>query len=145
MAVVIMTLTAAGHPNAFVRTGVGMVVLATVFGLFAIPIFGAMGAAAATSATGCLGAASGLWLAHRLAGVPIPIASFARAGAATVAAALACHASLSLLPLFGALAAGGLAALAVLALSGELGGPELRAALGVFDARDTGTAVGDTG
>ena len=105
MAVVIMTLTAAGHPNAFVRTGVGMVVLATVFGLFAIPIFGAMGAAAATSATGCLGAASGLWLAHRLAGVPIPIASFARAGAAAVAAALACHASLSLLPLFGALAA----------------------------------------
>jgi hypothetical protein len=37
------------------------------------------------------------------------------------------------------------AAVAVLALSGELGGPELRAALGVFDARDTGTAVGDTG
>ena len=56
MAVVIMTLTAAGHPNAFVRTGIAMVVLATVFGLFAIPIFGAMGAAAATSATGCLGA-----------------------------------------------------------------------------------------
>ena len=145
MAVVVMTLTAAGHPNAFVRTGVGMVVLATVFGVFAIPIFGAMGAAAATSATGCLGAVSGLWLAHRLAGVPIPIASFVRAGAATLAAALACYASLSLLPLFGALAAGALAAVAVLALSGELGGPELRAALGVFDARDTGTAVGDTG
>jgi O-antigen/teichoic acid export membrane protein len=145
MAVVIMTLTAAGHPNAFVRTGVGMVVLATVFGVFAIPIFGAMGAAAATSATGCLGAVSGLWLAHRLAGVPIPIASFVRAGAATLAAALACYASLSLLPLFGALAAGGLAAIVVLAVSGELGGPELRAALGVFDARDTGTAVGDTG
>jgi O-antigen/teichoic acid export membrane protein len=145
MAVVIMTLTAAGYPNAFVRTGVAMVVLATGCGLFAIPAFGAMGAAATTSATGCLGAMSGLWLSHRLAGVPIPLASFARAAAAAAVAGLVCYESLSWLPLFGALALGGLTALGVLALSGELGGPELRAAFGVFDARGTRSPVGDAG
>jgi O-antigen/teichoic acid export membrane protein len=145
MAVVIMTLTAAGYPNAFVRTGAGMVVVATVCGVFAIPIFGAIGAAVVTSVTGCLGAVSGLWLCHRLAAVPIPFVSFMRAGTAALAAALVCYEALSLLPLFGALAAGGLTALAVLSVSGELGGPELRAALSVLDARGPGTPVGDAG
>jgi hypothetical protein len=145
MAVVIMTLTAAGHPNAFVRTGVGMVVLATVLGCSRFRSSVRWAPRPRHRQPVASAQASGLWLTHRLAGVPIPIASFARAGAAAVAAAVVCYASLSLLPLFAALAAGGLAALAMLALSGELGGPELRAALGVFDARETGTAVGDAG
>jgi hypothetical protein len=48
-----------------------------------------------------------------------------------------------MLPLSGALVAGALAALLVLALSGEFGGRELRAALDVLDAHGARTIVGD--
>ena len=143
MAVQIMTLTAAGHPNAFVRISVAMVALAIVGGLVVIPVFGAMGAALVTSITGCLGALAGLWLVRARAAVPLPWGSLAWAATAAGLAGLVSHATLAMLPLAGAQVAGALAALLVLALSGEFGGRELRAALDVLDARGVRTIVGD--
>jgi O-antigen/teichoic acid export membrane protein len=145
MAVAIMTLTAVGHPNAFLRTGVAMVALAMIGGLIAIPRLGAIGAALSTSSAGCLGAVSGLWLMHRRASVPIPFGSFARTATAAVLAAVVCRATLEWLPLGGGLLCGALAAIVVLALSGELGAPELRAAFSVIDGTGAPTPIEDAG
>jgi O-antigen/teichoic acid export membrane protein len=143
IAVVIMTLSASGLPNLFLLPGASMVAVAIAGGAFAIPRFGAMGAALVAAATGCAGAGVALWLAWRRASVAPPLWALGRATAATVAAGVACHVSVEMLPLGWALGLGALAAGLVLLLSGELRAAELRNIGRLFRQSPSGELAGE--
>jgi O-antigen/teichoic acid export membrane protein len=119
MAVVIMTLSAAGSPNAFLGPGVAMLTSALAAGAALIPRFGAAGAAAATCAAGLLGATWACRLARGRAGVAAPVGALLRGAGAAVAAGVACRLGSTALPLAVTVAIGVAVAVLVLQASGE--------------------------
>jgi O-antigen/teichoic acid export membrane protein len=126
VAVVIMTLSAAGMPNAFLGPAVAMLGCAVALGATLIPRYGAAGAAAATCAPALLGAAWALRLAWKGASVAPPLAGVARSALAAIAAGAVCRLAAPALPLVLTLGIGAVVAAVVLQLTGELRLSDLR-------------------
>ena len=121
VAVVIMTLSAAGTPNAFLGPAVAMLGCAVAAGATLIPRYGAAGAAGGTCAVALVGAACGaLRLAWIRASVSPPLPAVVRSLLAAVAAAGVCRIAAPALPLAVSLGMGAAAAALVLQITGEL-------------------------
>ena len=115
VAVVIMTLSAAGTPNAFLGPAVAMLGCAVAAGATLIPRYGAAGAAGGTCAAALVGAAWALRLAWSRAAVSPPLTAVVRSVLAAVAAAGVCRIAAPALPLVVTLGLGAAAAALVLA------------------------------
>jgi O-antigen/teichoic acid export membrane protein len=126
VAVVIMTLSAARMPNAFLGPAVAMLAGTIAGGAMLIPRYGAMGAAAATCAAGLTGAAWALWLVRHRASATLPWAALLRGAIAAVTAGVACRLSAPSLPVAVTLALGAAVAVLVLQIVGELRLSKLR-------------------
>jgi len=126
VAVVIMTLSAAGTPNAFLGPAVAMLGCAVAAGATLIPRYGAAGAAGGTCAVALAGAAWALRLARSRAAVSPPVTAVVRSVLAAAAAAGVCRIAAPALPLAVSLGLGAAAAALVLQITGELRVSDLR-------------------
>jgi len=126
VAVVIMTLSAAGTPNAFLGPAVALLGCAVAAGATLIPRYGAAGGAGGTCAVALAGAAWALRLARSRAAVSPPVTAVVRSVLAAAAAAGVCRIAAPALPLAVSLGLGAAAAALVLQITGELRVSDLR-------------------
>jgi O-antigen/teichoic acid export membrane protein len=126
VAVVIMALSAAGTPNAFIRPALAMLACAVAAGATLIPRYGALGAATATCTAALLGVAWALRLAWHRAAIAPPLSALVRSALAAIAAGAACWIAAPVLPLLVTVGIGVAVAALVLQLTGELRLSDLR-------------------